>query len=303
MTSAIKLYRNFILKLKRFCLSLVFHSSHYFPDKVYLDLLYYFYFGHRINWKNPMTFNEKLQWLKLYDRKPEYTMMVDKVMVKDYVSQLIGSEYVIPTLGVWNNPDDITFETLPSQFVIKCNHNSGGLIICKDKSTLNQKNAKKKLRKSLKENFFYVGREWPYKNIQKKVFVEKFMSDDSSNELNDYKFYCFGGKPELVMFSTGRYQGKLCFDYYDMHWNKLNLEWDQPNSSAEIPCPVCFSEMKDIATKLSQGIPHVRVDLYCINGRPYFGELTFFDASGFGHFSPSYWNLKLGNLIQLPQKN
>lgn len=272
----------------------------FIPDKLYLSVRYYLKFNKLINWDNPKNFCEKLQWLKLYNRKPEYTMLVDKVKVKNYVATLIGEEYIIPTIGVWDNPNDIDFDKLPNQFVLKCNHNSGlGMCICRDKEKLDVGDVRRKLRKGLKQNYYLTGREWPYKNVERKILGEKFMTDGSNTDLNDYKFYCFNGEPLIVMISSGRYSGDLRFDYYNMNWEKLSLTWDRPNSNIEHIKPVCFDEMKKICQILSSKIPHVRVDLYVINSKPYFGEMTFFDSSGFCYFEEEQWNNQLGQYIEL----
>ena len=272
----------------------------FIPDKLYLSVRYYLKFNKLINWDNPKNFCEKLQWLKLYNRKPEYTMLVDKVKVKNYVATLIGEEYIIPTIGVWDNPNDIDFDKLPNQFVLKCNHNSGlGMCICRDKEKLDVGDVRRKLRKGLKQNYYLTGREWPYKNVERKILGEKFMTDGSNTDLNDYKFYCFNGEPLIVMISSGRYSGDLRFDYYNMNWEKLSLTWDRPNSNIEHIKPVCFDEMKKICQILSSKIPHVRVDLYVINSKPYFGEMTFFDSSGFCYFEEEKWNNQLGQYIEL----
>lgn len=202
------------------------------PDKWYLTIQYRCFCGKFINWKNPKTFNEKLQWLKVYNRKPEYTMMVDKVKVKDYVAQKIGEQYVIPTLGVWDKPEDIDFDALPNQFVLKCNHDSGSICICRDKKTFDKSKAVSKLKAAMKRDMYWDGREWPYKNVEKKIFAEKFMMEapsfcinDNANQkpeaLIDYKFFCFNGKPKVLFVASDR-ANKVCFDYYDMHLNHLD---------------------------------------------------------------------------------
>lgn len=288
------------MKMKSLLDSVLWKWGGFIPDKLYLSVRYYLKFNKLINWDNPKNFCEKLQWLKLYNRKPEYTMLVDKVKVKNYVATLIGEEYIIPTIGVWDNPNDIDFDKLPNQFVLKCNHNSGlGMCICRDKEKLDVGDVRRKLRKGLKQNYYLTGREWPYKNVERKILGEKFMTDGSNTDLNDYKFYCFNGEPLIVMISSGRYSGDLRFDYYNMNWEKLSLTWDRPNSNIEHIKPVCFDEMKKICQILSSKIPHVRVDLYVINSKPYFGEMTFFDSSGFCYFEEEKWNNQLGQYIEL----
>lgn len=274
------------------------------PDKSYLQLKYRLIVGKKLNLKKPITFSEKMQWLKLYNRKPEYTVMVDKVKVKKYVEEKLGKECVIPTLGVWENPDEINFDALPNQFVLKCNHNSGtGMCICKDKNMLNIEKAKSDLRKGLKENYFLHGREWPYKNVPRRILAEKFMVDDREKELRDYKFFCFRGVPRLCQVISDRNTDEKV-DFYDMEWHRLvglvGLSQNIHNSSIDIARPRSFDEMKRMATVLSSGIPFVRIDFYDIKGKAYFGEITFFAASGFGIFRPDEWNERLGNLIEIP---
>lgn len=284
--------------------------SFLFPDKPYLQLMYWLNMGKKLDLKNPETFNEKLQWLKLYNHNPAYTVMVDKVKAKEYVAGIIGEEYIIPTLGVWDDPDDIDFDALPDQFVLKCNHNSGtGMCICRDKSKLDIKKVKADLRKGLKENYYMKWREWPYKNVPRKILAEKFMQDMGGQaqsiskaqleELNDYKIFCFNGEPKVLFVASDR-ANKVCFDYYDMQLHHLDLKQGGDNYKGEVKLPQHFEEMKSLAAKISKDIPHVRTDFYEINGKVYFGELTFFDSTGMAKFSPEEWDEKLGKLIVLP---
>lgn len=279
--------------------------TRHMSDKKYLQKKFKLVFGYDLDLDNPRTFNEKLQWLKLYDRNPEYTIMVDKYRVRKYISEKIGEEYLIPLLGVWDSPDEIDFDKLPDQFVLKCNHNSGiGMCICRNKSELDINKVKSELRKGLKENYYWGGREWPYKDVPKKIIAEKYMEDKNIGALNDYKIFCFDGKAKFMFVATER-QNKdteTKFDFYDMDFNHLPFTNGHPNSKAEIKCPSMLQEMKNIAEILSQNIPHLRVDLYEINGRIYFGELTFSHWSGFVPFDPKEWDFKFGDLIKLPEK-
>lgn len=272
-------------------------------DKEYLSLYYWSVFGKKLNWDNPVTFSEKLQWLKLYDRRDEYTSMVDKYEVKKYVADKIGSEYIIPTLGVWNSFDEIDFDILPDQFVLKCTHDSGGLVICKDKSQLNKKLAKRKLEKSLKKNYYLTGREWPYKNVKPRIIAEQYMEDSHDCELRDYKFFAFDGDVKAVFIATDRESEveETKFDFFDMDFNHLPFTNGHPNAQ-EIPHkPVQFEKMKELAAVLSRGIPHVRVDFYEVDGRIYFGELTFSHWSGLKPFNPPEWDEIFGSWITLPK--
>ena len=273
-------------------------------DKPYLSLLYRFKLKKKMNWNDPQTFNEKLQWLKLYNRKPEYTKMVDKYEVKKYVADLIGEEYIIPTLGVWDRVEDIDFDTLPNQFVLKCTHDSGGLVICRDKSTLDIPEAIKKLKRSLKRNFYWYGREWPYKNVKPRIIAEKYMEDDRDKELRDYKFFCFDGKVKLLFIATERSNknSETKFDFFDTEYNHLNIRNGHPNSDKPVEKPQNFEKMKELSSVLSKGIPHVRVDFYEVNGKVKFGEMTFFHWSGLVPFEPEEWDHKIGSWIKLPEK-
>ena len=275
-----------------------------FNDKTYLKIRYYATFKKNLNLQNPQTFNEKLQWLKLNDRKDIYTKMVDKYEAKSYVSKIIGNKYIIPTLGIYNNFDEIDFNKLPNQFVIKCTHDSGGLVIVTDKSKLDIEKSKKKINKSLKRNYYYPGREWPYKNVKPRIIIEKYMKDNSINDLMDYKFFCFNGKCKFFKIDFNRLT-KHQANYYDTKGNILPFgeEICPPDFAKKLELPVNLKKMINLAEKLSQNITFLRVDFYEINGNIYFGELTFYPASGFGKFQPEEWDLKLGNLIDLSMVN
>jgi hypothetical protein len=235
--------------------------------------------------------------------------MVDKYAVKEYVATIIGEEYIIPTLGVWDRPEDIDWDSLPDKFVLKTTHGGGGtgVIICKDKTTFDKDDAIAKLKKSLDKCIYKSLREWPYKNVRKRIIAETFLEESYSIKntcgLSDYKFYCFDGEPQIMMVSVGRFSDNLCFDYYDMKWNKTSLLLGGPNSDINHKCPSCFEEMKNLCKKLSKDIPHVRCDFYIINNKPLFGELTFFDGSGLMKFLDHTWNYKLGAMIKLPFEN
>ncbi len=274
------------------------------PNKLYLKIKYYYRFHKKLNIKHPQTFNEKLQWLKLYDKNPKYTKMVDKYEVKKYIKNIIGEKYIIPTIGIYNNFDDIDFNELPKQFVIKCTHDSGGLIICKDRNKLNLKKARKKINSSLKTNYFYNGREWPYKNVSPKVIIEKYMDDNKNTQLNDYKIMCFNGKAKCSFVCTERDNKELglAVTFFDLNWNKLPFERHYRVSDKVIEKPKNYSKMIELSEKLANDIPFVRVDWYEINGKLYFGELTFFPGSGFEEFTPEEWDYKLGDMLELPKK-
>ncbi len=274
------------------------------PDKLYLSIKYRTHFGYWMDWQNPKNFCEKLQWLKIYDKHPEYTQMVDKVAAKDYVAGIIGDEYIIPTLGVYNSADEIDFEKLPNQFVLKCTHDSGGVIVCKDKSKLNTTAVKKKLANGLKRTYVIQTREYPYKDVPRRIIAEQYMEEENGNELKDYKFYCFEGKAIYCQIITNRSTDET-IDFYDREWNHqpfIGLRPTAHHAPTTHHAPKNYKLMLSIADKLASKIaaPFVRIDLYNISGKPYFGEITFFPFSGVGQFTPQEWNSKLGEMIHLP---
>ncbi len=268
-------------------------------DKTYIKLLYKLEMGKKLDLNNPKTFNEKIQWLKLYDRKNIYTTMVDKYLVKDYVTNIIGNKYIIPTLGVYDEFDDIDFSKLPNQFVIKSNNDSGGIVICKDKKNLDLIKTKKIINDSLHKNYYYNCREWPYKNIKPKIIIEEYLYDKKGEDLKDYKIQCFNGIPKYIQVDFDRFTDHHR-NIYDSNWNYVDLEIKYPtNKEKIIEKPKKLEEMLDIAKKLSKNIPYVRIDLYFVNNQIYFGEITFYHGGGYEHFTPSSDDLKWGNLIKL----
>lgn len=273
------------------------------PDKLYLLLQFRRKLGYWMDFNNPVTYNEKLQWLKLYYREAICTNMVDKYEAKNYVANIIGEEYIIPTLGMWDSFDEIDFDKLPDQFVLKTTHDSGGVVICKDKKELDIETAKKKITKSLKRDYYMGTREWPYKNVPHRIIAEQYMVDESGYELKDYKWFCFDGKVKALFIATdrGNPDTDTKFDFFDENFNHLPFTNGHPNANREIPKPRGFEEMKRLAEVLSRDIPHLRVDFYDINGKIYFGELTFFHWSGFVPFTPKEWDVTFGNWIKLPQ--
>lgn len=284
----------------------------FLDDRKYLNMIFQAKMGATLDLAHPQTFNEKLQWLKLYDRKPEYTTMVDKFKVREYIAERLGEEYLIPLLGVWNDPDEIDFDALPNQFVLKCNHNSGlGMCICKDKAKLDIAKVKAELRKGLKQDYYLTGREWPYKNVERKIIAEKYMVDDGETrirnggkgELTDYKFFCFNGYVDCVMVCLERSSQEIKFYFFDRSWNLLRYNIRGKNAPIDftVPKPINIDEMFDIAEKLSQGLPFARVDLYSVSGKTYFGEITFFPDSGFDANLLSETDRRWGEMIVTTQ--
>ena len=271
-------------------------------DEEFLKLAYRVLMGEPLDFHNPQTFNEKLQWLKLYDRNPQYTIMVDKLRAKEYVSNILGSEYIIPTLDVWDKPESIDLDELPNKFVIKTNNGSGGndVIVCKDKSTLRLKEVRRLMHKSLRTNTYRTLREWPYKNIEPAIFAEKYMTDNGE-ELHDYKFFCFHGTVACFKVDFNRWENHKA-NYYspDLRLIPYGEVFCPPDFGQTPPIPDNIDEMITVAEKLSSGYPFMRVDLYNIKGKIYFGEMTFYPASGLSPFTDKKFDLQLGNLLKLP---
>lgn len=272
-----------------------------FSDKLFLRIAYRYYMGVELNLNAPHTFNEKLQWLKLYDRNPEYTQMADKLEAKNYVASVIGKQYIIPTLAVYESVEQINIHVLPEQFVLKCTHDSGSVAICREKKTFDKEKAFAKLKFGLNKNYFWQNREWPYKNIKPRIIAEQYLCDDS-NELRDYKFFCFDGQVKALFVATDRMSDseETKFDFFDSNFQHLDIRNGHPNSLKPLKKPLLFEEMKYLASKLSRGIPHLRVDFYEVDGQVYFGELTFFHWSGFTPFEPKKWDEIFGQWISLP---
>lgn len=278
-------------------------AMHIVPKKWYLKRTFKRLVGDPLDLDDPRTFNEKLQWLKLYDHNPLYTKMVDKYEMKRYVADIIGDEYIVPVLGVWDNFADIEFEKLPKRFVLKCNNDSGSVVICRDKSVFDKKNAKKLLEKSMHYNYYYNGSfEWPYKDVKAKIFAEELLNDGSGDALVDYKFFCFNGKAKLMYISRDESSNPTT-DFFDMDFNHLPIRMKDPNSECPPAKPRCFFKMKKIAEILSQNIPHVRVDFFYVNDKIYVGELTFYHSAGFSRVYPDEWNTIMGDWIDIGIKD
>lgn len=282
------------------------HLLDWMPDKPYLELMYWVKMDRRLDLKNPRTFNEKLQWLKLYNRRPEYTMMADKVLVRDYIAKTLGPEYLIPLLGVWDDPDEIDFDKLPDRFVLKCNHNSGlGMCICKDKSKLDIDKVRKELREGLKQNYYLTGREWPYKDIPRKILCEQYMEDTKTGALDDYKVFVFSGKAFCIQVDYDRFTDHHR-NFYSTDWEYIPFTTCYPtNPSHVVRRPDALEEMLGLAEKIAEELgnpPFVRTDFYFIDGHVYFGEITFYHGSGYEEFTPEEWDATLGDWITLPRK-
>lgn len=273
-------------------------------DEFYIRTLWRMVMGYKLDLKNPETFNEKLQWLKLYDHNPLYTTLVDKLRVKDWVAEKIGAQYVIPTLAVWEKAEDIDISNLPNQFVLKCNHDSGSVVICKDKSSFDLNSAREKLGKALKHNFYWDAREWAYKHVKPCVFAEKFLENPICGELPDYKFFTFNGVVKALYIATDRANPDVetKFDFFDMNFEHIDVTNEHPNATIYPSKPKCFEEMVTLSEVISTSIPQVRCDFYEVNGQVYFGELTFYHMAGMTPFTPSSYDRYLGSFINLPNR-
>ena len=293
-------------KKYRFLVNTGLHFYDKVPDEEFLKRNFKLVMGKELDLENPKTFNEKLQWLKLYDRKPEYTMMADKYAVRKYIAEKLGEEYLIPLLGVWDNPDDIDFDKLPNKFVLKCTHNSGlGMCICKDKSKLDIKKTKKNLKRGLNQNYYLLGREWPYKNIPRKIIAEAYMEDIETEELRDYKFFCFNGYVENVMVCIERNIAEPKFYFFNKEWDllRINKRGKSAPKGFTILKPKGLEAMFKVASELSKGLAFARIDLYYCNGRIYFGEITFFPDSGLDQNLLPETDKYLGKLINIEKFN
>lgn len=310
MSSILKLLRYIFFDQSKLLNSIIIRCGFLFSDKLYLSLIYRCQMGRWINWLNPRLYQEKIQWLKIHDRKDIYTTMVDKVEAKKHISTIVGEQYIIPTLGVWDSFEEIDFNSLPNQFVLKTNNGGGGggVVVCTDKDKLDKQKTKKILNNALKLSIYKQLREWPYKNIKPKIFAEVFMTDYSEfnkGGLSDYKFTCFNGKADNVMVCCDRQSGNTKYYFFDQGWKllPLNKRGKETDPNFQLPKPDCMDEMFEIASKLSENIPFLRVDLYCINNRPYFGETTFYPASGLDPNILPETEILFGEKIILPKLN
>lgn len=273
-----------------------------YSDKAYIKKYYYKIFNRKIDLKNPKSFNEKENWLKLYDRKPIYTVMADKYASRDYISKNFGDKYLVPLLGAWDNTDDIDFEALPNSFVMKCNHDNG-VLVCRDKEQIDIERVRKEFSDKLNRDFYRKRREWPYKNIKRKVICEKFMENTDGAELVDYKVFCFNSTAKIILVDSDRFTDNSKEDYYDINWNHIDLKFSHYEQSGDrFEKPVFFDEMISIAEKISSDIPFLRVDFNCWNGNLYIGEMTFYHNAGFAEFDDLKWDELLGSWIELPKK-
>lgn len=302
----LQIIKDILRNPKRILIILFNRSYNILPEWIYLSIKFKMYMGKWPNIRNPKTFNEKLQWLKIYNHNPKYTEMVDKFEAKKWAAKIIGSNFITKTYGCWNTPDDIDWDSLPNKFVLKITHGGGGngIVICRNKDKIDKEKVYSQLRKAMSLNLYKYNREWPYKNVKPRIIAEELLFDIKNPEevVNDYKFYCFNGKMEFMVVASDRKNKHAKFDYYDKEFNHLPFKQGGDNYDGVIVKPSNFELMISLAEKLSKDIPHVRVDFYDVNGNVYFGEMTFFDSSGFAAFEPEEWDYKYGSLITLPPK-
>lgn len=287
-----KIFKNRELRLK------LINCLRFIPNKPYLKMVYKIKTGKKLNLKNPVTFCDKQNWLKLNDKRPEYTQLVDKIGVREYIREILGEEYLFPIYGSWNHFSEIDFDKLPDKFVLKCNHDSGSVKVITDKSSINKEELNSFFEGRLKLNPYVFGREYPYKDVKPCIVAEKYMTPEGEGDIRDYKFFCFNGKPEIMFVATDR-STDVKFDFFDMDFNHLDIVNIHDQSGLEIKKPDMFDKMKEIAAKLSKGMKFVRIDLYEISGKIYFGEFTFFHGGGFWPMYPEKWEKTLGDLIEL----
>lgn len=273
----------------------------FLPDRLYIQVYYFAKFHKRCNLRNPTTYNEKLQWLKLNYRVSEDSNLVDKYEVKNVVGELVGLEHIIPTIGLFNTVEEIDFNELPNSFVLKCTHDSEGVVLVKDKSKVSFHEIREKLRPALRQNFYFIGREPHYRHLTPRIIAEPFLEDSIQGQLLDYKFFCFNGEVRAMFIASDRLSGEMKFDYFDAAFTPMDMKQSYSASAIKPERPERYDEMIAIARKLSHGHPHVRVDLYQVNGQVYFGELTFFHFSGFAPFVPAQWDLAWGEWLALPK--
>ena len=298
---------SFFSKARNYCLAHIVLSRRLdrFSDEKVLRFIYWFSLGKKLNTQDPVTYTEKMQWLKLNDRKDIYTAMVDKSTAKDFISDRIGKAHVIPTLGIWAHFSEVDFDKLPDSFVLKCTHDSGSCVICKSKQSFDKEKYSAYFEERLHRNYYFNYREWPYKNIQPRIVAEPYMHDASgtgAEDLTDYKFFCFNGEPKFMYITQEK--SKLPYvDIFDMEFNRLPFSLGDPASDSVISRPTHFEEMRDMAVKLSAGIPHLRVDFYVVDDIVYVGELTFFHSAGFPKIEPPEWDEIIGSWLNLPNSN
>ena len=299
--------KNMFRILRRILSKNAWRIIYYLPDTIVVKRLFKRFHGYNLNLDNPSTFCEKLQWLKLNDRQPVYTTMVDKYEVKKYVADKIGEKYIIPTIGVWDHFEDIDFDLLPDRFVLKCTHDSGGLILCEDKSALDLKKAKKKIARSLHNNYYYIFREWPYKNVRPRIIAEEYMTDGSNIVPEDYKVYCFNGEPKYIVVFHNRFcnEKELSETVYDTNWIPQDFSLDAHFAVSDMieEKPACLDELLNICSVLCQGIPQVRIDFYIIEQKIYFGEITLYTASGLQKMIPEEMDAVIGRMLHFPPIN
>lgn len=270
-------------------------------DSDFLKTVFPKYMDYPLDLENPKSFSEKLQWLKIHNRKPIHTKMVDKYEAKSFITEAVGAEYVIPAIGVWDSVDDIDFDSLPPQFVLKCTHDSGGLVICKDRKTFDIEAAKKTLQKSLSRDYYRIAREWAYHDVPRRIIAEPYMAELGEKNLLDYKMFVFNGQPKLTIVCSDRFsKNGTKMNFYDLDWKPMKVGFRLHELAVpEFPRPQTFDDMLRVARILSKDCPFIRIDFYEINGHLYVGELTLFPGAGFEPFRSIDMDYEVGGWLDL----
>jgi hypothetical protein len=285
--------------MNSFLKSAILATTKIIPDRIYLEIAYRIVAGKKLHLNSPKTYNEKMQWLKLYNRRPEYIQMVDKYEVRKFVTECVGAQYLIPLLGVWDKTEEIDFSLLPAKFVLKCTHDSHGIVICNEKSHLDISKARAILDKGLSSNFYYQGREWPYKYVKPRIIAEKYMENPGENQLTDYKVYTFNGKAKFIQVDFDRFTNHRR-QFYSTDWVQLDISWHiKSDRVKKIPKPSVLNQVIKLSEGLSKGIPHLRTDFYIIGSMVYIGEMTFYSGSGFGKWTPDSFDAEMGGWLDL----
>ena len=269
------------------------------PDEEFLKKRYRKRLGRTLELSDPSTFSEKMQWLKLNNRRPEYAVMVDKFAAKNYVANILGDKYVTPTLGVWDHYAEIDFDSLPEKFVLKCTHNSGGLMICNDRKTVDWDKGRKQIENALMKNYYLSSREWPYKDVPPRIIAEEYLENNEEG-LHDYKIWCFNGEPVYIQYITGRIGDQTYERFYNLNWELQNFSYHNPLMKEPVKRPDCLEELLWAASELAKNQPFVRTDFYVLeDGSIRFGEITFYPMSGMEQWHPVEMDRILGDRIDL----
>ena len=295
-----------ILNPRQVALVFMVKTSKWWKDETYVQILHWLRIGKKMDLKNPKTYNEKCNWMKLHYHHPLFTKMVDKYEAKKIVAEKIGEEHVVKCYGVWNHFDEIDFNKLPKQFVLKCTHDSGSVCVVKDKETMDKDAIRMKMEKGLKRYYFLQERGWPYKDVKPRILAEEYIPSLGKPESIEWKLSCFDGEVKFSTRCGGIAHQALKLrsnDHYDRSWNRMEWYAYYEPTDQDYPKPPFIEELIKYSEQLSQGIPYLRVDWYVVDNKIFFGEFTFYTWAGFCKFIPEEWNNTLGNWITLPEAN